>query len=115
MWRFPKRGWIFNANQWMVSSGAATRTSDKPPTDIRALVHLLMYLEKKFTILPQEMVGRSLAFDLLRTMRLSLRKIARTASAGCGSDEPTTPIGLGRLSSYRGRLASCRAAFLLGN
>jgi hypothetical protein len=47
------------------------------PTDLRALVDLLMYLEKNFTILPQEMIGRSLAFDLLRTMRLSLRRIEK--------------------------------------
>jgi hypothetical protein len=44
------------------------------PTDRRALVDLLLYLEKNFTILPQEFCGRSLAFDLLKTMRLSLRK-----------------------------------------
>jgi hypothetical protein len=45
------------------------------PTDRRALVALLLYLEKNFGVLPQEFCGRSLAFDLLRTMRLSLRKI----------------------------------------
>jgi hypothetical protein len=28
-----------------------------------------MYLEKSFTFLPQEACGRSLAFDLLHTMR----------------------------------------------
>ena len=44
------------------------------PTDRRALVDLLLYLEKNFSIFPQEMCGRSLAFELLRTMRLSLRK-----------------------------------------
>ena len=44
------------------------------PTDRRALVDLLLYLEKNFSILPQEFCGRSLAFDLLKTMRLSLRK-----------------------------------------
>ena len=47
------------------------------PTDPRALVDLLLYLEKNFSILPQEISGRSLAFDLLRTTRLSLRKVAR--------------------------------------
>jgi hypothetical protein len=36
------------------------------PTDPRGLVDLLMYLEKNFSILPQESCGRSLAFDLLR-------------------------------------------------
>ena len=44
------------------------------PTERRALVDLLLYLEKNFTVLPQEISDRSLAFDLLRTMRLSLRK-----------------------------------------
>ena len=47
------------------------------PTSPRALVDLLLYLEKHFTTLPQEVNGRSLAFDLLRTMRLSLRADAR--------------------------------------
>lgn len=46
------------------------------PTDPRGLVDLLMYLEKHFSILPQEIDGRSMAFSLLRTMRLSLRKVA---------------------------------------
>jgi hypothetical protein len=49
------------------------------PTDRRALVDLLMYLEKNFSVLPQEICGRSLAFDLLRIMQMSLRK-----SEGCG-------------------------------
>jgi hypothetical protein len=44
------------------------------PTDRRALVDLLLYLEKNFSVLPQEFCGRSLAFHLLRTLRLSLRK-----------------------------------------
>jgi hypothetical protein len=44
------------------------------PTERRALVDLLLYLEKNFTVLPQEISDRSLAFDLLRTMRLSLRR-----------------------------------------
>jgi hypothetical protein len=34
------------------------------------------YLEQNFSVLPQEFHGRSLAFDLLRTLRLSLRKYA---------------------------------------
>jgi hypothetical protein len=45
------------------------------PTDGRALVDLLLYLEQNFSVLPQECNGRSLAFNLLRTMRLSLRKV----------------------------------------
>ena len=52
------------------------------PTDPKALVDLLMYLEKNFSILPQELVGRSLAFDLVRTMRLSLRRIVRCRDDG---------------------------------
>ena len=44
------------------------------PTERRALVDLLLYLEKNFSVLPQEISDRSLAFDLLRTMRLSLRR-----------------------------------------
>jgi hypothetical protein len=52
------------------------------PTDRRALVDLLLYLEKNFSILPQEFCGRSLAFDLLRTMRLSLRKYEGYGKAG---------------------------------
>ena len=57
------------------------------PTDRRALVDLLLYLEKNFSVLPQEFCGRSLAFDLLRTMRLSLRKQARYGKYdGCRDD-----------------------------
>jgi hypothetical protein len=44
------------------------------PTDPRALVDLLLYLERNFSVLPQELHGRSLAFDLLRAMRMSLRR-----------------------------------------
>jgi hypothetical protein len=52
------------------------------PTDAKALVDILLYLEKNFSTLPPEMVhgantGQSLAFDLLRTVRLSLRAIAK--------------------------------------
>jgi hypothetical protein len=47
------------------------------PTDRRALVDLLHYLEINFSVLPQECRGRSLAFDLLRTLRLSLRRSER--------------------------------------
>jgi hypothetical protein len=51
------------------------------PTDPKGLVDLLMYLEKNFSVLPQEIsqgagANQSLAFDLLRTVRLSLREIA---------------------------------------
>ena len=48
------------------------------PTDPQALVDLLLYLEKNFNVLPRELTHggdcrRSLAFDLLRTVHLSLR------------------------------------------
>jgi hypothetical protein len=53
------------------------------PTDPKGLVDLLLYLENNFSILPLEISqgrcngdGQSLAFDLLRTVRLSLREIA---------------------------------------
>ena len=52
------------------------------PTDPKALVGLLLYLEKNFSVLPQEVVGRSLAFDLSRTMRLSLRAAVKYGKAG---------------------------------
>jgi hypothetical protein len=52
------------------------------PTEPRALVDLLMYLEKHFSILPQEVNGRSLAFFMLRTVRLSLREVARYGKYG---------------------------------
>ena len=38
------------------------------PTEHKALVDLLLYLEQNFSVLPQEFHGRSPAFDLLRTM-----------------------------------------------
>jgi hypothetical protein len=47
------------------------------PTDPRALVDLPLYLEKHFSVLPQEICGRSLAFELLHIVRLSLRKITK--------------------------------------
>ena len=46
------------------------------PTDLRGLVDLLMYLEKNFSLLPQDMGGKSLALKLLQITRLSLRKVA---------------------------------------
>ncbi|MCA1512176.1 hypothetical protein [Bradyrhizobium sp. NBAIM01] len=52
------------------------------PTELTALIDLLLYLERNFSILPTEIIhasgnGQSLALDVLRTVRLSLRKIAR--------------------------------------
>ena len=52
------------------------------PTDLKALVDLLMYLEKHYSILPQETCGKALGLDLLRTMRLSLRAIAKHGKHG---------------------------------
>jgi hypothetical protein len=51
------------------------------PTDPKGLVDVLMYLEKNFSVLPLEISGgaganQSLALDLIRTVRLSLREIA---------------------------------------
>ncbi len=50
--------------------------------DPRGLVDLLLYLEKNFSILPQEINGRSLSYFLLRSMRLSLRRVARYGKVG---------------------------------
>ncbi|MCV0385867.1 MAG: hypothetical protein K5821_05470 [Nitrobacter sp.] len=53
------------------------------PTDVKGLIELLLYLERNFTVLPQAITyngggtTNSLAFDLLRTVRLSLREIAK--------------------------------------
>jgi hypothetical protein len=52
------------------------------PTDPKGLVDLLLYLEQNFSVLPSELTSsgiksESLAFHLLRTVRLSLREIAR--------------------------------------
>jgi hypothetical protein len=51
------------------------------PTDPKGLVDLLLYLEQNFSTLPQEITScshksQSLALELLRTVRLSLREIA---------------------------------------
>jgi hypothetical protein len=52
------------------------------PTDLKALVDLLLYLEKNFSLLPPEIAtgvsnGETLAFTLLQTVRLSLRRVAK--------------------------------------
>lgn len=52
------------------------------PTDAKGLVDLLMYMEKHFSILPQEIVGRSLALELLKIVRMSLRRIAKYGKSG---------------------------------
>ena len=61
---------------------AARRLLIVMPTEPKALVDLLFYLEKNFSVLPPEIAcgvsnGQSLAFDLLRTVRLSLRAISK--------------------------------------
>lgn len=53
-------------------------------TDVKGLIDLLMYMEKHFSVLPQEILGRSLAFYLLKTVRLSLRRIAKYGKSGPG-------------------------------
>ncbi|MCG2639671.1 MULTISPECIES: hypothetical protein [Bradyrhizobium] len=64
------------------------------PTDLKALVDLLLYLEKNFSLLPPEIAtgvsnGQTLAFTLLQTVRLSLRRIAKYGKGKCDgqSDE----------------------------
>jgi hypothetical protein len=75
---------------------AARRLFVVMPTEPKALVDLLLYLEKNFSILPPEIAcgasnGQSLAFDLLRTARLSLRAIRRMANTG-RRHEASSPI-----------------------
>lgn len=58
------------------------------PHDPRGLVDLLLYLEQNWTILPDELHKRSIAFDLLKSMRLSLRAIAKYGKyEGCRDDK----------------------------
>jgi hypothetical protein len=57
------------------------------PTDLKALCDLTMYLEKHFTALPEEVNGRSLAFYLLHTVRLSLRAVAKYGKHDRDDDE----------------------------
>src|SRR4051812_35339466 len=57
------------------------------PTDLKALVDLLLYLEKNFSVLPPDIAcgasnSQSLAFSLLQTVRLSLRKVAKHGKTG---------------------------------
>jgi len=57
------------------------------PTEPRALIDLLMYLEKHYSDLPQEICGRSLGFELLKNVRLSLRAITRYGKSGSQYDD----------------------------
>lgn len=57
------------------------------PTDPKGLVDLLMYLESNYSTLPLEVSqgaggARSLAFHLLKTVRLSLRHITKYGTHG---------------------------------
>jgi hypothetical protein len=57
------------------------------PTDPKGLVDLLLYLEQNFSVLPAEIhhqgeVSQSLAFTLLRTVRLSLRGVEKHGHTG---------------------------------
>ena len=57
------------------------------PTDLKALIDLMLYLEKNFSLLPPEIAcgasnSQSLAFTLLQTVRLSLREIAKYGKRG---------------------------------
>jgi hypothetical protein len=66
------------------------------PTDLKALCDLTMYLENNFTSLPAEVdtggmrgtmpKSETLAFNLLRTVRLSLRHVARYGKHGKDCD-----------------------------
>jgi hypothetical protein len=61
---------------------AARRLVIIMPTDLKALVHVMMYLERSFSTLPPEIIrtgdnGEALALILVRTVRLSLREIAK--------------------------------------
>jgi hypothetical protein len=69
---------------------AARRLLVVMPTEPKALVDLLFYLEKNFSVLPPEIAcgasnGQSLAFDVLRTVRLSLRAISKYGKHGSTS------------------------------
>jgi hypothetical protein len=52
------------------------------PADPKGLVDLLMYLEKNFSILPEEIRSQSLALYMLRTVRLSLRGVTKYGKRG---------------------------------
>lgn len=55
------------------------------PTDLHGLIDLMMYMEKNFSLLPQELNGKSLALTLLKTVRLSLRHVAANGKFGPSS------------------------------
>jgi hypothetical protein len=56
------------------------------PTDPKALVDLLMYMERHFSILPQEINGRSLAFFMLH------RFVASRSTESRDRNEAPAPI-----------------------
>lgn len=65
----------------------------------------MRYLEQNFSVLPQEFYGRSLAFNLLRTIR-SLRRYAGYRRCGKGRARPREPFPRPRPSH-----SACRRAF----
>jgi hypothetical protein len=50
------------------------------PTEHRALIDLLLYLEQNFSLLPREINEQSTVLSLLRTMRISLRRYGKALS-----------------------------------
>jgi hypothetical protein len=58
------------------------------PHDPRGLVDLLLYLEQNWTVMPREFDHKSTAFAILRSMRLSLRAVAKIGKYdGCRDDK----------------------------
>jgi hypothetical protein len=47
------------------------------PAEPKAMIDWCLYMEKHFSLLPQELMGQSLSLHLLKIVRLSLRKIAK--------------------------------------
>lgn len=52
------------------------------PTDTRGLVDLLLYLEQNWTVMPPGFDHKSTAFNLLRSVRLSLRGVHKHEREG---------------------------------
>ena len=75
---------------------AARHLLIRMPTDPKGLVDLSMYLEKNFSVLPQEVIhggsGQSLAGDLLRTCGCPFGRSPNMATRGRHHETPA-PIG----------------------
>jgi hypothetical protein len=75
---------------------AARHLLIRMPTDPKGLVDLSMYLEKNFSVLPQEVIhggsGQSLAGDLLRTCGCPFGRSPNMATRGRHHEAPA-PIG----------------------